>query len=147
MKSLLLSTLTVIACATGTLADAKAEDQQVFELQVNGSRVFEMRTYYPAQGKFDALHARFREHTCKLFEKHGMTNLGYWVPEGADGGEPRLIYILAHKSRDAAAESWKAFRADPEWIAAKTASEKDGPLLAKPPESVYLKPTDYSKIK
>ena len=111
------------------------------------NRLFEMRTYVANDGKMEDLHKRFRDHTCKLFEKHGMTNLGYWVPEGPDDGEPRLVYILAHKNRAAASDSWKAFRADPDWIAAKTASEKDGPLLAKPPESVFLKPTDYSKIK
>jgi hypothetical protein len=43
-------------------------------------RLFEIRTYTTEPGKLDALNSRFREHTTKLFEKHGMTNIGYWTP-------------------------------------------------------------------
>ena len=110
-------------------------------------RLFELRTYYPAPGKMDALNARFREHTTRLFEKHGMTNIGYWVVADAKPGEEKLIYILAHKNREAADASWKAFRSDPDWQKVKAETEKDGPILAKPVESVYLTATDYSKIK
>ncbi len=105
--------------------------------------VYELRTYYAAEGKLDALHARFRDHTIKLFEKHGMKNVGYWVPvENPDG---RLIYFLAHASRDAARKSWDAFRVDPEWTRAKAASEVNGTLVSKV-ESVFLSPTDYSPV-
>jgi hypothetical protein len=109
------------------------------------ARVFELRTYYASPGKLAALEGRFRDHTCKLFEKHGMTNIGYWTPQ-EQGAEPRLIYILAHKSREAAAASWKAFQADPDWQAARKASEVDGSLLARKPEAVFMDPTDYSPI-
>src|SRR2546422_368007 len=88
------------------------------------AQVYEMRTYYAEPGKLDALNARFRDHTCKLFEKHGMTNVGYWVPmKGQKGADDTLIYILAHKSADAAKASFDAFRKDPDWIAARKASE------------------------
>ena len=71
--------------------------------QAQNTRVFELRTYYAHEGKLDDLMARFRNHTTKLFEKHGMTNIGYWVPLDADkGADNTLIYIIAHKSRDAA---------------------------------------------
>ena len=110
------------------------------------TRVFELRTYYAAPGKMEALHARFRNHTCKLFEKHGMKLVGFWVPTDAKGGPEKLIYILAFPSRAAADRSWEAFKADPDWQRAKTASEKDGKLVAKF-ESTYLNPTDYSPIK
>ncbi len=109
-------------------------------------RVFEMRTYYAHKGKMDALHARFRDHTNKLFIKHGMTLIGYWNPIDPKGAEEKLVYILAYPSKAAADTSWKEFQADPEWKAAKAASEKDGPLVAKV-ESVFLKATDYSPIK
>jgi hypothetical protein len=109
-------------------------------------RVFEMRTYIAHPGKFEAMQARFRNHTVKLFEKHGMVNVGYWVPQEQKPGEEKLIYILAHKSRESAAASWKAFREDPEWQAARAASEKDGPIV-KSLEAVYLNPTDYSTLK
>ena len=140
---LLLATLTIPAIVS---AEDKAESRTI-KLNVGDTRVFELRTYYAAPGKLDALHARFRDHTCKLFEKHGMTNIGYWIPNGPEDGEPRLVYIIAHKSREAAKDNWKAFGSDPEWQAVKAASEKDGSLLAKRRESVYLSPTDYSPLK
>src|ERR671913_2308340 len=66
------------------------------------NRVFEMRTYTANPGKFEALKSRFRDHTTRLFEKHGMTNIGYWIPVDAPNSENTLIYILAHASREAA---------------------------------------------
>ena len=110
------------------------------------NRVFEMRTYYANPGKMTALHARFRDHTIKLFEKHGMTNIGYWSPTDPKQAEEKLIYILAFPSKEAAAKSWKDFGNDPDWKKARAESEVDGKLVAKF-ESVYLNPTDYSKIK
>ena len=110
-------------------------------------RVFEMRTYTAAPGKFDALKSRFRDHTIPLFEKHGMTNIGYWVPADPPNSESTLIYILAYPSREAAKKSWADFRADPDWQKALKESQKDGSLTSKPPESVFLNPADFSKIK
>ncbi len=108
-------------------------------------RVYELRIYTCNEGKLDALLARFRDHTCKLFEKHGMGNVGYWVPvDKENGSETTLIYVLEHKSREAAKESFKAFGADPEWQAARKASEEGGKILAKAPESIFMKPTDFS---
>src|SRR4051794_3043901 len=109
-------------------------------------RVFEMRTYYAPPGKMKALHARFRDHTTKLFEKHGITIIGFWSPLDREQAEEKLIYILAYPSKEAADKSWVAFREDVDWKAAKAASEKDGPLVKKV-ESVFLNPTDYSPIK
>ena len=109
-------------------------------------RVFEMRTYYAHPGKMAALHARFRDHTCKLFEKHGMTLIGFWSPLDKTEAEGVMVYLLAYPSKEAADKSWKAFRADPDWLKAKGESEKDGPLVEKV-ESKYLTPTDYSKLK
>jgi hypothetical protein len=110
------------------------------------TRVFELRTYYAAEGKMNALHARFRDHTCKLFEKHGMTVVGFWTPTKPEEAQKKLIYILAYPSKEAADKSWKAFRTDPDWLAAKAGSEKDGTLVDKV-ESVYMNPTDYSALK
>jgi hypothetical protein len=111
------------------------------------TRVFELRTYYAAPGKMKALHARFRDHTCGLFKKHGMTVVGFWSPADPREAEEKLIYILAYPSKEAADRSWKAFRADPEWKKVLAESEGDGKLLAKPPESVFMSPTDYSPLK
>ncbi len=109
-----------------------------------GADVYELRTYTTNEGKLDGLHARFRNHTVKLFEKHGMTNVGYWVPTDEPKSENTLIYVLRHKSREAAKASWKGFIADPKWRAVFKKSRTDGPLLAKGPESVFMKATDYS---
>ena len=107
-------------------------------------RVFELRTYHASPGKLDDLNARFRNHTLALFKKHGMTNFGYWTPTDKDkGAGETLIYILAHKSKEAGEASFAAFRADPDWVAAKKKSEENGSLTTKV-ESVYMTPTDYS---
>ncbi len=105
------------------------------------TRVYEMRVYYAAEGKLEALNARFRNHTCKLFEKHGITNIGYFEP--LENSERKLIYFLAYPSREARDASWKAFGADADWKKAKEASEADGKLVAKV-ETLFLKATDYS---
>jgi hypothetical protein len=110
------------------------------------TRFFEMRTYYAAPGKMEALHARFRDHTCKLFEKHGMTIIGFWSPDDAAEANKTMVYILAYPSKEARDKSWKAFQDDPVWKAAKEASEKDGKLVDKV-EAIYLNPTDYSPTK
>jgi hypothetical protein len=103
-----------------------------------------MRVYYAAEGKLDALHARFRDHTLKLFEKHGMTNLGYFTPVGANP-DRKLVYFLAYPSKAARDASWKAFGADPAWKKAKADSEVGGTLVAKV-ENAFLTATDYSYL-
>jgi uncharacterized protein (DUF1330 family) len=105
------------------------------------TRCYELRTYTAAPGKVDELNARFRNHTCKLFEKHGMVNVGYWMP--LDNPEGKLLYLLAYPSREAREQSWKEFMADPDWQAAYKASEANGRLVAKA-ESLFLNATDYS---
>jgi hypothetical protein len=111
-------------------------------------RIFELRTYICNEGRLDALDARFRNHTLKLFAKHGMTNLPYFHPTDADKGAGKtLIYFLAHASVDAAKQSFSAFVKDPDWIQARDASEANGKILVAPPASVYLTPTDFSKLK
>jgi hypothetical protein len=111
------------------------------------TRSFELRTYVAAPGKLDALLARFRDHTTTLFEKHGITSIGYWVATDGEGQPTEtLIYLLAHPSREAAKQSWTAFQADPDWIAARDASQVDGRLTASV-TSVYLDPTDFSELR
>ncbi len=112
--------------------------------QADVQRCFELRTYTAAPGKLNDLLTRFRDHTLALFTKHGMTHIGYWVR--TDEGTNQLIYILAHKDKEAAAKSWKNFRADPDWIEAKKASEVNGSLTDKV-ESFFMTPMDFSPIK
>lgn len=109
-------------------------------------RVFEIRTYTCEKDKLPDLLARFRDHTTKLFEKHGMTNIGYWVPADGERSKDTLIYVLAHESRAAADKSWKDFRADADWVKARTESEAAGKIVTKV-ESVFMNPTDFSALK
>jgi hypothetical protein len=108
-------------------------------------RVYELRTYTTEPGRLPALHARFRDHTIKLFEKHGMQNGMYWVPTDEKLKDNTLIYVVSHASREAADKSWAAFINDPEWIKARDASEKDGKIVAKV-ERQYMVLTDYSPV-
>jgi NIPSNAP len=115
-------------------------------------RVFELRTYTATKGNLGNLNDRFKNHTLKLFEKYGMTNVMYWnVLKGEKGDDTKLIYLLAHKSEEAAKKSFDEFRKDPDWIAARKASEeKGGGSLTEPKGGVvseFLKPTDYSPLK
>jgi hypothetical protein len=105
--------------------------------------IYELRIYHPAPGKLAALDARFRNHTLKLFEKHGMRNVAYWNEQPTQASEGRLVYVLAFPSRQARDESWKAFVEDPEWRSVVAKSEAGGKLLAKI-ESVFMTMTDYS---
>ncbi len=125
--------LTLVCMALPTVADEP------------DTRLYEMRVYYAAEGKLDALHARFRDHTCKLFEKHGIENIGYWTP--IDNPESKLVYFLAYPDQAARDKSWKAFMGDADWVKAYKASEVDGKLVDKV-VSKFFKATDYSpKIK
>ena len=112
-----------------------------------GSRTFELRTYTAAPGKLEALNARFRDHTIALFAKHGMKVVGFWVPSDKDkGADNTLVYLLEFPDRAAREKAWDDFRKDPEWIAARDASEANGKLVDKV-DSVLLTATDYSPMK
>jgi len=109
------------------------------------SPVYELRIYTTHPGKMPDLLARFKNHTCKLFERHGMVNVGYWQPVEQKEGD-KLYYILKHANRAAAEASWKAFGADPEWIKVRAASEAKGPIVMGV-ESKFLTSTDFSTLK
>ena len=114
--------------------------------QANSARVFELRTYTTNEGKLDALHARFSNHTNQLFVRHNITLVGYWTPMDEKLSQNTLTYLIAHESREAAKDNWKAFIADPDWKAAFADSRKDGGLV-KGIKSTFLNPTDYSPLR
>jgi hypothetical protein len=107
------------------------------------SGVYELRIYHAAQGKLPELLARFREHTVKLFDRHGMKSVAYWTPVDEPEKSKTLIYILYHPSREAAAANWKSFQDDPEWKSVKEKSEANGTLVDKV-DSTYMSLTDFS---
>lgn len=136
----------MVAMALLCIAWLAASSAAKAEGPANPGRTFELRTYITHPGRLDALNRRFRDHTNRIFARHGMTIVGFWTPtEGPDAGN-KLVYMLAYPSREAADAAWKAFRADAEWTAAKAASEQDGPIVKKV-ISEFLQPTDYSPIK
>ena len=127
----------MVAVAGAFWAGQTAGEDKVAE------RVYELRTYYCVPGRLEALHKRFKDHTLKLFEKHGMKNEMYWTPTDPKLKDHVLIYIVSHDSVEAAKKSWDAFRSDPDWIKARDASEKDGKIVDKV-ESVYMTATEFS---
>ncbi len=116
------------------------------ENEVKSPRFFELRIYTTHEGKLEALHKRFREHTNRLFQKHGMELVGYWTPIDGPESKNTLIYVLAYESREAREKAWADFKADPEWIKVYEESHQDGPIVSKV-ESKYMDSTDYSPIR
>ena len=130
--------LTLLAAAAVAPADTAGQKPE--------THCYELRTYTTVAGRLPNLHARFRDHAIPLLEKYGMRLVGFWVPVDRDN---TLVYLVEHKSREAAQKSWTDFRADPEWIAAKKASEEGagGGSLTEKVESVFMTPADYSAMK
>jgi hypothetical protein len=109
----------------------------------SSTTVYELRIYHAYEGKLDDLLARFRDHTMKLFEKHGIKNVAYWTPTDEPLKGKTLVYMLAHPSREAATANWQAFRDDPDWQSVRDKSEANGKLVEKI-DSTYLALTDFS---
>ena len=136
-----------LAIALGLTLTMQAFAQE--ESSESKGKLYELRFYTTNPGKLPDLHARFRDHTMKLFEKHGMENIIYWtVSEGTeqdgDNSENMLVYIIAHKDEAAREASWAAFRADPEWQAVAAKSEENGKILAEPPRAILMRDTAFS---
>jgi hypothetical protein len=115
-------------------------------LAQGAGKVFELRTYTAPEGKLPNLQARFRDHTIRIFNKHGMKSVGYWVPQDAPAKDNTLIYIISHDSREAAKKNWADFQADPEWKKVAAESQVDGRIVSNV-VSVFMDATDYSAIK
>ena len=113
---------------------------------LGNARVFELRKYTAPEGKLGDLEKRFRDHTIRIFNRHNMTSIGYWVPQDAPDSQSTLIYILAHPSRDAAKKNWGEFINDPEWKKVSAESEANGKIVQHV-DSVYMESTDFSKLK
>jgi NIPSNAP len=109
-------------------------------------RVFEIRTYTVAPGQLPLLHKRFRDHTMKLFEKHGMTNVVYFTPVDSALSQTTLVYVMAYPNREAARKAWADFGSDPEWKQVTAASDAEGLKVLKA-QSMFVNPTDFSPMK
>lgn len=138
------SGLIVVAFAAGFVARGVAPLDSVAHAQTG--KVYELRTYTAPEGKLGELQARFRNHTRRIFDKHRMKSVGYWVPADAPASQNTLIYILEHPGRDEAKANWTAFQADPEWQKVANDSQVNGKIVAKV-ESVFMNATEFSAIK
>jgi hypothetical protein len=112
----------------------------------NSAKVFELRIYKATPDNLANLHARFRDHTTRIFAKHGMSVIAYWTPTDPEQAQDTLIYVLEHKSQEAANASWQAFGQDPGWRAVAEASNANGQILASV-DRTYMTATDFSPMK
>jgi hypothetical protein len=126
----------------GETASAEIQDRVVGSKPTT-TWVYELRVYHTYAGKLDDLLTRFRDHTMRLFEKHGMKNVAYWTPTEDPLKGTALFYVIAHPSRDAATANWKSFVEDPEWQTVRDKSEANGKLVEKV-DSTFLVLTDFS---
>ena len=117
-----------------------------FTTSAQNQKVFELRTYEATPGNLDNLHARFRDHTIRIFHKHGMEIVGFWSPTSEEEKDDKLVYLLAHDSQEAANASWQAFGADPEWNRVAEESNRNGQILAGV-ERKFMIATDYSPMR
>jgi len=138
-RRLLLESLSSLPLLSAALLAAS----QRADVKQASTTVYELRIYHAAPGKLGELLARFREHTTKLFEKHGMKNVAYWTPTDEPDQGNMLVYILQHPSREAATANWKSFQDDPEWKRVKEESEANGKLTEKI-DSTFMALTDFS---
>ena len=136
----------VLLLAVGFVAGALAGPHLGVVSAQSSPKVFELRTYTAPEGKLRDLHTRFRDHTLRIFQKHGMTNVIYLSPTDAPLSQNTLVYLLSHQSREAAKKSWADFAADPEWKKVAAESQVNGRIVEKV-ESVFLTATDYSPMK
>jgi len=143
MRRLSILGLLLLTFAAGFFARGAVTPTPLF---AQGNRVFEIRTYTSPDGKLGDLHARFRNHTLRIFAKHGMTNVVYFAPQDPPLSQNTLIYVISHASREAARKSWADFQADPEWQKVAAESQVNGRIVSKV-ESVFADATDYSPLK
>jgi hypothetical protein len=107
--------------------------------------IYQLRIFTDHPGRVDAHINRFREHTCRLLEKHGITVVGCWTTATSDHTD-QVVFMTAHESLEAMQSAQKAFAADPEQNAMVKESELDGPIIHHS-DNCYLQPADFSPLK
>jgi hypothetical protein len=136
----------IVALSFSLAALLVSQWTRIENVSANSNRVFEMRVYHTFPGRFPARPAKFRDNNIAILKKHGITSIGYWIPQDAPGSENTLIFIVAHDSRETADKNWKEFSQDPEWLGFAKASMADGPIVEKV-DTTFMLPADFSAIK
>ena len=140
MKKILTTTL---AFALALFAGIAFQLQH--EVYAQTKEIYELRTYTTAPGRLPALLNRFGGGEVDLFIKHGMSSVGYWVPDDEQLSQNTMVYIVAHENREAAAASWSAFGSDPAWHTMRDKSREDGPIVINV-VTQFLNPTSFSPM-
>jgi NIPSNAP protein len=107
--------------------------------------VYELRVYHALPGRLPDLLKRFETVTVRLFEKHGIRQVGFWTVAVGESSND-LIYILQWESLADREKRFPAFAADPEWIEARRRSEEKGPLVASVANTI-MTPTVFSALR
>ncbi len=135
--------IALVSFVAGSLITARLEHAS--QVRADSNRVFELRVYHTAPGKVPALESRFRDIVVKLFAKHDLTGVGYWVPEDAPASDNTFIYLLAHPSREEAKKNWDAMHADPAFQ--QIAKSEQTNKLVEKVDSTFMHPADFSPLK
>jgi hypothetical protein len=144
VKSLGIFALAASSFAAGSFVTARFT--KAATVSADSNRVYELRVYHANPGKLGDIVKRFRDDTRPVFDKHGITSVGYWTPQDAPLKDNELIYIVSHPSREAATKNWKEFGTSDEWKAIVARTEANGKLVDHI-DSTFMDPTDYSKLK
>jgi hypothetical protein len=137
----LIFVLTLVSCGQKQKKETEDSTKEMVEVKITDPQFFEIRTYYCHPGKLPDLLKRFNDHTMELFEKHGMVNMGYWVP--MDNADNKLVYLMGYESHEQRDTAWDAFMKDPEWNRVWDASKVNGPIVASVVNKFYTY-TGYS---
>jgi NIPSNAP len=138
-----LCAMALLSFTAGALITARLA--HVEQVRADSNRVFELRIYHTAPGKLPAVESGFRDTYSKLFAKHDLQVVGYWVPEGKAPWDNTFVYLVAHSSRAEADKNWDAMFADPKTQEAIKAEEAQ--KLVEKVDVTYMRPTDFSPMK
>jgi hypothetical protein len=107
--------------------------------------IYEMRVYEAVPGRLPDIIKRFETKTIPIWQKHGIKQAGFFTTLVGEHSQ-HLTYFIAWESLGDREKKWGAFGADPEWLAARAETEKNGPIVARV-TSQFLAPTSFSSVK
>ncbi len=107
--------------------------------------IHELRIYRCLPGRLPALLRRFETVTLAIWERHGIRPAGFWTTLIGESNQD-LTYLLAWEGLAERESRWTAFQSDPEWIAKRAETERDGQIVANITSSL-LQPTTFSTVR
>jgi hypothetical protein len=107
--------------------------------------IHELRVYHCVPGRLPALLKRFDTITLELWKRHGIRQAGFWTVLVGESNQD-LYYLLEWDSLAEREKKWNGFMTDPEWMAKRAETERDGPIVASITNAI-LQPTSFSAVK